>query len=408
MRKTGTPEIKAISPVELVREILRNTHESLKWVWLIIMALALIAAVENFTEVISAVPIEKPFDLLSMLSTIATLTFLSFLLVFVRFYFGDSRHLDLSYIETQFRYGIESEVKKYTGAKRALDIASLLLHGILFYFLAANLAAVEKYIYFFTVLLFANSIWLLVQLGFSSALTQGFGKAEAIFGDMKRYGVLIFWPVNNLVFGTLLILVTFSSIPYRLYWGLGLTVLNSIVDFSFAWRFYFPNLSRILNPDDTPARRVFVSIPMAGAPDTGTYSEDREFFLALKERLAEDGTDTYCAGETIPPGQQFDPGAISIRQDLSALDRSALFVLIYFRSAHSSVLFEAGYALARGMESIYLVRDRNDLPFLMKYAAEAFDHVHILEGVTSIDVAADLIRRIRVDGLERSRASIVA
>lgn len=46
-------------------------------------------------------------------------------------------------------------------------------------------------------------------------------------------------------------------------------------------------------------------------------------------------------------------------------------MLVYPEEIVSSVLFEAGIAVALGKPSVYFIRDRGSLPFLMKKAEQA-------------------------------------
>jgi hypothetical protein len=64
---------------------------------------------------------------------------------------------------------------------------------------------------------------------------------------------------------------------------------------------------------------------------------------------------------------------------LQALLESRYFVLLYPKKIVSSVLVEAGWALALGKTSIYFVDERSDLPFLLKQAEQAFSSVRIYD-----------------------------
>ena len=63
--------------------------------------------------------------------------------------------------------------------------------------------------------------------------------------------------------------------------------------------------------------------------------------------------------------------------DLVALKQSHRFVLLYPQKLPTSALFEAGYALALDCDSHYFVRDRDDLPFLMRELAGVTQKVRI-------------------------------
>ena len=52
---------RRLTGTELVRAILENIHESLKWMWQIIMALALVKAVEVFSSTLFLSEVSNPF-----------------------------------------------------------------------------------------------------------------------------------------------------------------------------------------------------------------------------------------------------------------------------------------------------------------------------------------------------------
>ncbi|MDQ3564957.1 MAG: hypothetical protein M3436_12705 [Pseudomonadota bacterium] len=125
---------------------------------------------------------------------------------------------------------------------------------------------------------------------------------------------------------------------------------------------------------------VFISAPLAAYTTDAEIQADRDRILPLVNYLeSELRFKVYWAGRTIKSKQEFDPGDISAREDVKAILQSKYFLLLYPSKIVSSVLFEAGIALRACLTSIYLVRDRHDLPFLMTNAAEAFTNVRICE-----------------------------
>ena len=75
--------------------------------------------------------------------------------------------------------------------------------------------------------------------------------------------------------------------------------------------------------------------------------------------------------EDIESQRLLPPEDFSLSEDLEALRRSKYFMLVYPERIVSSVLFEAGLAVALGKPSVYFIRDRRNLPFLMKQAEQA-------------------------------------
>lgn len=114
---------------------------------------------------------------------------------------------------------------------------------------------------------------------------------------------------------------------------------------------------------------IFLSTPMASFGTDAEYKNGRAEFKKLFDALKQEcGLSVYWAAEMIESMSDFDTLDVSAVDDLKALQQSRRFVLVYpqkFKAA-SSTLFEAGYALALNRFSHYFVRERDDLPFLMR------------------------------------------
>ena len=118
---------------------------------------------------------------------------------------------------------------------------------------------------------------------------------------------------------------------------------------------------------------VFIAMAMAGLDTEERYQIYRSQALAIEKWLRD-----YCgfrsvfyAGRNIETKDKFEAEDFSLSHDLAALRRSKYFMLIYPDEIISSVLFEAGLAVALGKPSVYFIRDRSSLPFLMKKAEQA-------------------------------------
>ncbi|MEQ6342069.1 MAG: toll/interleukin-1 receptor domain-containing protein [Gammaproteobacteria bacterium] len=123
---------------------------------------------------------------------------------------------------------------------------------------------------------------------------------------------------------------------------------------------------------------VFLSTPMAAFPTDAEYQAGRAQFKKLFDSLKQDcGLSVYWAAEKIESMSDFDTLDVSVLDDLKALQQSHRFVLVYPQKLVTSALFEAGYALALGRFSHYFVRDREDLPFLMRELAGPNSNVRI-------------------------------
>lgn len=132
---------------------------------------------------------------------------------------------------------------------------------------------------------------------------------------------------------------------------------------------------------------VFLAAAMAAHPSDAAYAASRATVTSLIDVLqTKCGFESvFYAGRNMASMRDFDPEALALDLDLKAMRESRYFVLYYPEKVASSVLYEAGWALVLGKPSIYLVRDTDDLPFLLNDAGQAFDdgRVRIFEGADS-------------------------
>ncbi|MGB4850076.1 MAG: hypothetical protein WBP41_19275 [Saprospiraceae bacterium] len=84
----------------------------------------------------------------------------------------------------------------------------------------------------------------------------------------------------------------------------------------------------------------------------------------------------FFAGSNMVSQGEFEVPGVSIAKDINALKNSRYFILLYPEKIASSVLFEAGIALALGKPSFYF-STMDNLPFLMQQANQQFDFVKI-------------------------------
>lgn len=133
-----------------------------------------------------------------------------------------------------------------------------------------------------------------------------------------------------------------------------------------------------------PAYDVFLSVPMAAFASDAQYqafrAEAMKVVTGLRQRC---GLRVYCALEKIASTKKFETGGTAAQQDLAALADSANLVLIYPERLATSALFEAGFALARGLPCRFFVRDQGRpefrLPYLMGKLPEAYSNVSIID-----------------------------
>ncbi len=118
---------------------------------------------------------------------------------------------------------------------------------------------------------------------------------------------------------------------------------------------------------------VFLAMAMAGLDTEEQYQDYRNQALKIEKWLQD-----YCrfrsvfyAGRNLETKDKFEAEDFSLSEDLEALRRSKYFMLVYPDKIVSSVLFEAGLAVALGKPSVYFIRGRSSVPFLMRKAEQA-------------------------------------
>jgi pimeloyl-ACP methyl ester carboxylesterase len=141
---------------------------------------------------------------------------------------------------------------------------------------------------------------------------------------------------------------------------------------------------------------VFIASAMASLETEREYQENRAAVLDLERQLKDacNFQSIYYAGHSLESKAEFEAQDVALEDDIRALSESKYFLLLYPQRLVSSVIFEAGLALAFGKPSIYFVRERNHLPFLMAKAEQAslIAKVKIYEYNTHKDIS-NLINR---------------
>lgn len=136
---------------------------------------------------------------------------------------------------------------------------------------------------------------------------------------------------------------------------------------------------------------AFLATPMAAYSNNQEYQQARNKMLEIMKTLKTScGLKTiFFAGENIEAIEGWEDESLSVKQDMESLKDSRYFILVYPEKIVSSVLYEAGMALAFGKPSFYFGKHDN-FPFLMKDANNAFNHVKIFETSTYDEVITKL------------------
>lgn len=114
---------------------------------------------------------------------------------------------------------------------------------------------------------------------------------------------------------------------------------------------------------------LFLASPMASLDRKTSYETERKAARDLKHAIENFlGLTVYYAGETLESKVEFDSPLVAAEQNFDALHNARYFVLLSVSKAKrpSSVTVEAGYALARRTPSLYLVRNTEHLPFVLR------------------------------------------
>ena len=168
--------------------------------------------------------------------------------------------------------------------------------------------------------------------------------------------------------------------------------------FDKQWKTLNATVQKALRRD--PRYDVFLSVPMAAFGSDAAYqpfrAEAMKVVAALREGCA---LTVYCALERIASINDFDTFGEAAADDLAMLEQSANLVMLYPQRLPTSALFEAGFALARGLPCRFFVRDpSNDdhkLPYLMRKLPEVYSQVSIIdhtEWTTYEDIGNCLVR----------------
>jgi len=176
------------------------------------------------------------------------------------------------------------------------------------------------------------------------------------------------------------------------FWGAGKTVIIYLADATLTeaklpvqFRGYLtvndtPKLIKEIKSEYQQTYDIFLAVPMASYDIEEEYQSARLEVLKVCEAFRNHcNYIVYCAVEHCPTMKAFETASVSVKTDLKTIRKSNNFVMIYPRKILSSILFEAGFAMTLRKYSVYFATNRNDLPYLMRDAANVFPDVRIEE-----------------------------
>ncbi len=228
---------------DIINEILKNIHGSLKWYWQVVMGLAMVKAIDTL------------YDSIFVKNTSPQLTFaiplfiLGFLPTFLRLYFGDSRYLDEHYIEYRKWRPVDEffidTPKKITAIRFTLDITLLMGIGILIVFMAKALSRPKVFFAAYFALLVFDVVWISLTMWANSNLT----KDNITY--QKRYKAPNIWIINNLIHAIFMFVLGLFGVRFDKPLDTFVLILfvvicssNSFFDILLTNDFYFPPLKK--------------------------------------------------------------------------------------------------------------------------------------------------------------------
>jgi hypothetical protein len=279
-------------------DLLQHTHGTLIWGWQMIMGASLVNAVtqsyplfislilhlDNYIpfngelkrQINSQIYQDPSLEIAQKISDTNAILgllifFLGFIPTFIRFYYGISRHIYLSYFEiTKMpKYSLDNDyiekLEKLSEFKQFFDTIMLTFSSATFVFLANTIRLPLIFIVFYAFIMLVNVIWLicrdiiLTKQSFSASyMLKLLFYRRSILGKnlTKKYAYLNakpqIWIINNLIFLALFII---NCTLYKLHiWhspngfiisNIVLIFINSFYDLSKAWHFYFPNFAEV-------------------------------------------------------------------------------------------------------------------------------------------------------------------
>lgn len=179
--------------------------EILEIIYAIIFACGVAKMLEKFTE---------PEDYLSNPVKIWLSVFI-LILVLIRFFFAPSKNVKVLVARTK---------KKCRKWIMPLDITTLLAHSFIFYLMCLEIDNVEKFYFWFFILLTLNALWLF-----------------SIWIRLRKENIsyIKIWSINNSIF-IILYLITYHFIGVHLWlvWFF-FALLNSMIDMFATYKDYF-------------------------------------------------------------------------------------------------------------------------------------------------------------------------
>lgn len=143
---------------------------------------------------------------------------------------------------------------------------------------------------------------------------------------------------------------------------------------------------------------VFVAAVMAGHATPEAYAKERTEVLRVVAALRNKTKGgVFYAGETLQEPSDFEQAGTVATEDMRLVAQSRYFLMIYPSKVASSVLMEAGVALAYERPSVYCISKTDDLPYLMQRAVM---DKRVKATAITIQTIDQLVKMIEQKGLD--------
>jgi hypothetical protein len=206
---------------EARKQYLTNTHDAYRLFYTVLLTIGLSL---GFNSVLAEFRGLSVSNFGRELPTL--LTFSVFLLIVLRFFLGGVRHLDMTYLETDFTKITESQVSSQRF--RAVDIGMLLFDAGLIIILGGLVTTTQRFFTAFAVLLLIDGLWGIL-------ISHQMGVLE-LRNDLVPQTK---WGINNCThFGLIVLSLAFAQWPLLVIFGF----TNSLIDLYWTFDSYFPPL----------------------------------------------------------------------------------------------------------------------------------------------------------------------
>lgn len=269
-------------------------------------------------------------------------------LTLVRFYLGNIRHLDETYVG---RLGKAQSSSLFLGPtfQIASDFFVVLVQAILLSIAGYLIASPKQFSYVFAAVLLLDAVW--------------FYFVHHSEGQRQKA-----WVLNNIFFGVAFAVVGYlgegSAAGINVWWLVAIGVTNLVIDFGTQIEFYFAGPSG--------QQAVFLAAPLTshltGQDESGKpivpEGEFRDLLLGISSRLGSQGLVVHNAHVKEAWGKKLRFPRPALEEDSWDIDNSDIMVALIEDPPSPGVQIELGRALTHGIPIVQVRAQGTILPYL--------------------------------------------